>query len=180
MTDTHGKASGLGIYLYCLAGPECLWVVKGLVRQTSGRRVGTHRPELSRPAVRRREEQLSRDPGNHQDVSRRREDVDGRNPHPSCSRVWGKAGDEIATTKRWALSGSSTGLGAKCWTPTQSSAVVPCELNGDYAMDLRTRDSRHNSTCPHNGPVCARGKCASQPAATGAPTSLRRSPGPAA
>lgn len=29
MTDSHDEASGLGIYLYCLARPECLSVVQG-------------------------------------------------------------------------------------------------------------------------------------------------------
>src|SRR3990172_7933210 len=33
MTDSHDEASGLGIYLYCLARPECLSVVKGLAEQ---------------------------------------------------------------------------------------------------------------------------------------------------
>ena len=33
MNDSHDEASGLGIYLYCLARPECLSVVKGLAEQ---------------------------------------------------------------------------------------------------------------------------------------------------
>lgn len=33
MTDSHDKASGLGIYLYCLARPEGLSVVEGLAEQ---------------------------------------------------------------------------------------------------------------------------------------------------
>ncbi|OGA51922.1 MAG: hypothetical protein A3F74_11855 [Betaproteobacteria bacterium RIFCSPLOWO2_12_FULL_62_58] len=33
MTDSHAEASGLGIYLYCLARPECLSVVKGPAEQ---------------------------------------------------------------------------------------------------------------------------------------------------
>ncbi|MBI5781492.1 MAG: GvpL/GvpF family gas vesicle protein, partial [Rhodocyclales bacterium] len=31
MTDSHDEGSGLGIYLYCLARPECLSLVKGPV-----------------------------------------------------------------------------------------------------------------------------------------------------
>lgn len=33
MTDSHAEAAGLGIYLYCLAWPECLSVVKELAEQ---------------------------------------------------------------------------------------------------------------------------------------------------
>ncbi len=33
MTDSHSEPTGLGIYLYCLARPECLPVVKGLAEQ---------------------------------------------------------------------------------------------------------------------------------------------------